>query len=168
MTAARWSSPQRVGELLTRAVPALSERMLEDTIRREWRQLLPPDLSRRSEPGELRRGTLDVRVDNSIWLHELTMRADELLAVLTRRHGHGIRAVQVQLGQLPPGPSAAAAAPPRREARPRLTPEETREADALVAELSDPEIAHALRRLYTKDRLARRPAALPAAPERAT
>ena len=169
MTAARWSSPQRVGDLLTMAVPALAERLLEDTIRREWRQALPADLSRRSEPGELKRGSLEVRVDNSVWLHELTLRTDELVAALARRHGAVVRSVHVQLGRLRPAPEAAAAAAPvRRETRPRLTPEEAREADALVAELSDPEIARALRRLYTKDRLARRRTASPAAPGQAT
>jgi hypothetical protein len=159
-----------VGELLTAAVPALTERLLEDTIRREWRQLLPPDLSRRSEPGELRRGTLEVRVDNSIWLHELTMRSEDIVAGLARRHGLRISSVHIRLGRLELADGAGAASAPRppREARPRLTPEETRDADALVAELTDPEIAHALRRLYTKDRLARRRTASPAATERAT
>lgn len=162
MTGARPSSAQRVGELLTAAVPALFERMLEEAIRKEWRQILPPALSRRSEPGELKRGTLEVRVDNSPWLQELTMRSIEVLAALGRRHGAAVTSLRFTLGpvreeEAAPGPPAARG---DGEVAPRLSPEETREIEAMVAVLPDPELAQALRRLLTKDRLARRRDAL--------
>lgn len=159
MVGARKSSPQRVGELLTAAVPGLSERMIEETIRREWAGVVPADLSRRSDPGELRRGTLEVRADNSPWLQELTLRAGELLAALAGRYGRAVTALRFSLG--PVRRERAAARPPAssrgREAAARLSPEEAREVEALVAPLADPELATALRRLLTKDRLARRP-----------
>jgi hypothetical protein len=39
----------------------------------------------------------------------------------------------------------------------RLSPEETREIETVTASLGDPGLVRALRRLMTKDRLARRP-----------
>src|SRR5947207_956395 len=68
-------SPVRVGNLLTAAVPALAERMLERAICREWAQTAGPEAARRTRPGALRQGTLEVSVDNSPWLQELTLRS---------------------------------------------------------------------------------------------
>jgi hypothetical protein len=152
--------PQRVGELLTAAVPALSERLLEERIRQEWPATVPAELSRRSEPGELRRGVLEIRVDNSPWLQELTMRAEEILAALTRRYGSGVTSLHCSLGPARAKATATGAATATgRSARPtnrqRLTADEAREIGAMTAPLRDPELARALRRLLTKDRLAR-------------
>jgi len=156
MSGFRSSSPHRVADLLAAAVPGLSERLLEVTIRREWSQVVPASLARRSEPGELVRGALEVRVDNSPWLQELSMRSSELLALLTARYGPAIRSVRVALGPRRADSPAPAAAAPRRAAPPRLAAHEMRELNALAATLPDPAIARALRRLLTKDRLARR------------
>ena len=161
MSRFRSSSPRRVGDLLAAAVPGLSERLLEVRIRREWSQVVPASLARRSEPGELARGALEVRVDNSPWLQELSMRSPELLAALTARYGGAVRSVRVTLGPRRPDAPAPAAAPERRPAPPRLDRQEMREVSALAATLPDPVLARALRRLLTKDRLARRGAARP-------
>ena len=122
---------------------------------------MPAALARRSEPGELVRGALEVRVDNSPWLQELSMRSPELLAALTARYGGAVRSIRVALGPRRPDAAAPAAVPARRAAPPRLDPREAREVSALAATLPDPALARALRRLLTKDRLARRGAARP-------
>ncbi len=72
-------SPVRVGNLLTAAVPALAERMLEQAVRREWTETVGPEASRRTRPGALRQGTLEVSVDNSPWLQ-----ASSLKRILTK------------------------------------------------------------------------------------
>ena len=166
MRRSRASSPHRVADLLAAAVPGLSERLLQVTIRREWSAVVPASLARRSEPGELVRGALEVRVDNSPWLQELSMRSPELLAALTARYGGAVRSIRVALG--PRRPEAAAPGGPlaRRPAPPRLDPGEAREVNALAATLPDPALARALRRLLTKDRLARRGVARPASETR--
>lgn len=164
----RSSSPQRVAELLTAAVPALSGRLLEETIRREWAQVAPANLWRRSEPGELRGGTLEVRVDNSPWLQEVSLRSGELLAALAARYGPRVNALRLRLGAVQhPDPAPRAEAPDARPI-PRLSAEEAREVDALAATLPDPDLARALRRLLTKDRLARRQSAPSGGRERRT
>ncbi|HUG38653.1 MAG TPA: DUF721 domain-containing protein [Candidatus Limnocylindrales bacterium] len=156
------SSARRVRDLLTAAVPGLSDHMLEHRIQQEWRQLLPPTLARRSRAGTLERGTLEVRVENSPWLHELTMRSGEVLAALTGRYGAaavtGLRFVldPSRVDAAAPSP----APPPKAVARPRLHPDEAREIETMTSALPDAELAHVLRRLITKDRLARRQEAL--------
>jgi len=138
-------------------MPGLSERLLEVRIRKEWSEVVPPSLARRSEPGTLAHGALEVRVDNSPWLQELSLRSPELLAALVRRYGTAVRSVRIALGaRRAETPSGGATARPG--ARPRLDPREAREVSALAATLRDPALAGALRRLLTKDRLARRAA----------
>lgn len=158
MSGSRSSSPHRVADLLAAAVPGLSERLLEVTIRREWSQVVPPSLARRSEPGTLAHGALEVRVDNSPWLQELSMRSPELLAVLAKRYGTAVRSVRIALGARRPDAPPVTGRAARPPIRPRLDPQEAREVSALAATLPDPALASALRRLLTKDRLARRAA----------
>ena len=149
-------SPVRVGHILTAAVPALAERMLEETIRREWSQTVGPEAARRSRPGMLRQGTLDVKVDNSPWLQELTLRSAAIIAALETRHGGAVTAVRFALGACPD--KVGTAAVPAREgsaARRRLNAEESRLVDAAADRLPDPGLASSLRRLLTKDLLAR-------------
>ncbi|MBI2528561.1 MAG: DUF721 domain-containing protein [Candidatus Rokubacteria bacterium] len=158
MTLRRLSAPQRVGDLLTRALPALTERMFEDTIRREWAVVAGPELSRRSRPGTLERGVLEVCADNSPWLTELTLRSGELLAALGARYGGRITSLRCVLGPVAreaPGPAQRARRAPGPGER-RLSAEEAQAVETAVATLPDPDLAAALRRLMTKDCLARR------------
>jgi hypothetical protein len=162
MKSARVSTPHRVGDLLTAAVPALAERMLAGEIQREWVALVGPALGQRSRPSALDRGVLEIRADNSPGLMELEMRGGEILEALARRHGRSVLSLRFVLGTVPPAP-----APPTRRrgaALPRLSEEETLEIDRATSALADPVLAGALRRLLTKDRLAQRQrSAVPAA-----
>jgi hypothetical protein len=160
-------NPVRVGNLLTAAVPALAERMLEEAIRREWAQTAGPEAARRSRPGALRQGTLDVSVDNSPWLQELTLRAAAIVAALRKRHGSAVIGVRFALGSRP-GDADVAARPSRAGTEAperRLTVEEARIVDAAASRLPDPVLASSLKRLLTKDLLARGERRAPAASE---
>jgi hypothetical protein len=162
MKPARVSAPHRVGDLLTAAVPALAERMLVGAIQREWESLVGPALAHRSQPAALDRGVLQIRADNSPWLMELEMRTGEILDVLTRRYGRSVLSLRFALGPVPPAPTPSVRR--RSPAAAQLSEEESREIDRATSALGDPVLAGALRRLLTKDRLARRqrPAALTA------
>jgi len=157
--------PVRVGNLLTAAVPALAEHLLEEAIRREWAQTAGPEAAKRSRPGALRQGTLEVSVDNSPWLQELTLRSAAIVAALRKRHGPAIIGVRFALGN--GRGDAGAAAPARRLTVPerRLTVEEARLVDAAAGQVSDPALASSLKRLLTKDLLARGERTAPAASE---
>ena len=160
-------SPVRVGNLLTAAVPALAERMLEEAIRRDWTQTAGPEAARRSRPGALRQGTLEVSVDNSPWLQELTLRSAAIVAALRKRHGPAVIGVRFALGS-GRGDADAAARPARAGAEApqrRLTVEESRLVDAAAGQVPDPALASSLKRLLTKDLLARGERRAPAASE---
>src|SRR3989304_1496685 len=147
MTLLRPSAPQRVGDLLTRAVPALVERMLEETIRKEWALVTGPELARRSQPGALDRGVLEVRADNSPWLMEMTMRTGEILGSLRARYGPRITALRCTLGPVPRVRTSTGRARPPAPAALRLSTEEAQEVETLVAAGSEPKVAAALPRL---------------------
>jgi len=167
-------NPVRVGNLLTAAVPALAERMLEDAIRREWAQTAGPEAARRSRPGALRQGTLQVSVDNSPWLQELTLRSAAIVAALRKRHGSAVIEVRFALGSgrddadVATGSARAGTeAPQGRLTAPerRLTVEEARLVDAAAGQVHDLALKSALKRLLTKDLLARGERPAPAASE---
>jgi hypothetical protein len=170
MTVGGPTSPRRVADILPAAFPALSERLVEVAIRRDWATVLPGGLGRRSVPGDLRNGTLEVRADNSPWLHELSMRAEELLTALGARYGGAVRDLRFRLAPSPRDERARSAQTERERPGPppRLTREEMREVDATAAPLRDPQIARALRRLLIKDRLARRRSDPPGGRKRST
>jgi hypothetical protein len=160
----RGRSPVRVGTLLTAAVPALAERMLEEAIRREWSETVGPDAARRSRPRTLRQGTLEVSVDNSPWLQELTLRSAAIVAALRKRHGSAVISVRLALGSGSGDAEGKPVPPSERKAAPRrLNAEEARLVDAAAARLPDPALASSIKRLLTKDLLARsgRPAPAP-------
>src|SRR3989442_10264334 len=112
----RVGAPRAVADLLVTAVPELRERLAEHHVRRVWSTLLGADVARRAKPLALVDGCLTVVVDNSPWLHELTLRADQLTARLRARFP-AVRALPFTLGPLE---EAGPPAPPRT--RPRSSP----------------------------------------------
>ena len=154
MVAPRSSRPVPVRDVLRLAVPELGARMLEATIRREWTRTVGQELARRSQPGELRAGTLTVIVDNSPWLQELTLRSGELLQAVRARHGDAVTALRLSLGAL--APAAEPATRRRSEPSVELSDEEVRTVEDTAAPLPDPGLRASLRRLLTKDVMARR------------
>lgn len=157
-------NPVRVGSLLTSAVPALAERMLEETIRRQWAAIVGPEAARRSRPRTLRQGTLEVTVDNSPWLQELTLRSGTIVAALGERHGTAVTAVRVTMGAAFAQTSPEVPRESGTAAR-RLTDAERGLVEATARPIADPVVASSLRRLLTKDLLARGGSRVHAAPE---
>src|SRR5262244_3636832 len=70
--------PRVVADLILSAVPDLRDRLLEHRIRRAWSNVVGADAARRAQPRSFADGCLTVAVDNSPWLHELTLRSEEL------------------------------------------------------------------------------------------
>jgi hypothetical protein len=162
MARALASRPFRVRDLLVAAVPGLRDRMLEETIRSGWPDVAGPEIARRSRPGELRAGVLTIHVDNSPWLQEVTLRSGEILAGLRARHGSAVTSVRCALGTLPaPRQTVTHHRPPSADP---LSAEEQRAVDTIMAPVTDAVLAASMRRLVTKDLIARRrrPAVPPA------
>ena len=144
----RVGAPRAVADLLVSAVPELRTRLAEHHIRRAWSALVGADVARRAQPQALVDGCLTVVVDNSPWLHEMTLRADELTARLRERFP-SLRALRFTLGTLEAVPPAAS---PRRDPRSSapLGAADLRAVDEATSTISDPTLAAAARRLLTK------------------
>src|SRR5215510_6486002 len=142
------SAPRAVGELLLTAVPQLEDRLLVERLRRTWSALVGAEVAGRARPQSLTNGCLHVVVDNSPWLHELTLRGPELT---TRLHADvpAIRSLRFSLGAAPVDDDAPPAARPAPRG-PRLTDDDTREIDAAAAAITDPALAHSARRLLAR------------------
>src|SRR5712691_9485139 len=128
-------APRAIGELLVSALPQLEDRLLVQRMRRAWSALVGEDLARRAQPQALVNGCLTIVVDNSPWLHELTLRAADLTARLHAQFP-AVQSLRFSLGAA----AAEEVAPARRPAAPRdrLSDEDTRAIDAAAAAISDP------------------------------
>src|SRR5207248_1846166 len=115
-------SPRAVADLLLTAVPDLRDRLLEHRIRRAWPQVVGADAARRAQARSFADGCLTVAVDNSPWLHELTLRIEELTRRLRERFD-AVRSLRFVAGTIEADSSARAdrTRPPTR-ASTRTTP----------------------------------------------
>ena len=146
-------APRAVGDLLLGALPQISDRLLNLRIRQSWAGMVGRDIARRSQPESFAGGTLRVVVDNSPWLHELTLREAELATKIRARFPE-VEAVRVTLGAL------EADATPERELTARavpLTAADRADIDAAAAAIPDQNLADAARRLLTTARRFPRP-----------
>src|SRR3989442_13752218 len=140
------SAPRCVEDLLVAAVPDLRDRLLEHRIRRAWPAVVGGDAARRAQPRSFAEGCLTVVVDNSPWLHELTLRSDELTRRLAERFG-AVRSLRFVSGTVEAEPqSGRAGAPPPVP----LDAQAQREIDAAASAIADPGVAAAARRLLMK------------------
>jgi hypothetical protein len=140
--------PRAVGDLLLGALPQISDRLINVRIRQTWAAIVGRDIARRSQPESFAGGTLRVVVDNSPWLHELTLREEELATRIRARFPE-VEAVRVTLGAL-----AVESAPAREETARAvpLTPADRADIDAAAAAIPDKSLAEAARRLLTTAR----------------
>jgi hypothetical protein len=136
-------APRAIADLMPLALPALGERLQEQRIGRAWTALVGPEVARRSRPQALHEGCLQIAVDNSPWLHELTLRLPELTRKLTTAFPD-IRSIRVVVGALSGGQSTPA---PRSPSLPLLTADDRREIEMATARLTDPELAATARRV---------------------
>ncbi|MFQ5898275.1 MAG: DUF721 domain-containing protein [Candidatus Methylomirabilia bacterium] len=156
MTDRRRSGPARVGSLLSAAVPRLAGQLVEVRIRNEWRSVMGAEFARHCQPGRLRNGTLELIVDNSPWLQEVTLREAQLRGRLARRFGDAaVRALKVTLGTLAADegdrPDNRGKAIPTRTGREGpLSEEEARAVEAATGSIRDPELRLSLRRVLAK------------------
>ena len=147
----RSSAPRAVGEILPAAVPQVADRLLEHAIRRRWWSLVGPEAARRTQPGTLSGGRLQVVVDNSPWCQEITLRAPEIVAGLAREFGPArVRSLRVTLGTLDADPRPELREPTLPDHR--VTDAERRTIDALLTPIADRDLRDSMRRLLVKTR----------------
>jgi hypothetical protein len=139
--------PRPVGDLILDAIPQLGERLLEARVGAAWPALVGADVARRARPGRVVRGVLEVTVDNSPWLSELTLRGPDLTRTVHARFPD-IAALRFVLGPLPAADAPFTGAPSRRPAP--VSEADARDIAAAVAAIPDPTLAGAVRRVMTR------------------
>jgi hypothetical protein len=139
----RRGTPRAIADLVPLAVPALAERLQEQRIRHAWAALVGPDAARRSRPQGLSHGCLQIVVDNSPWLHELTLRLPELTRRLTTEFDE-VRSLRFVVGAVASDQRTPA---PRNVGLPPLTADDRREIELATAGLTDPDLAATARRV---------------------
>lgn len=80
--------PKRIGDLLTRVLTkyGVTQLTLQDELESAWGEAAGAAVARHTRPGALRRGVLEVLVDNSVLLQELEgFEKARLLAVLQEK-----------------------------------------------------------------------------------
>src|SRR6267378_926053 len=137
--------PRAVADLLLTAVPDLRDRLLEHRIRRAWSQVVGADAARRAQARSFTDGCLTVAVDNSPWLHELTLRSEELTRRLRERFD-AVRSLRFVSGTIEADASSRTSA----TRAPALDQRALREIDEATAAIPDAAVASAARRLLTK------------------
>ncbi|HEY3066888.1 MAG TPA: DUF721 domain-containing protein [Methylomirabilota bacterium] len=147
-------APRAVSALIPHALPQLSERLAELHIRRGWASIVGVDVARRTQPVALVGGCLTVTVDNSPWLHELTLRTEELTARVTDGFPT-VRSLRFVAGAIAPAGAAPRRVPERRPLR--LSAEEVHDIEAASSAITDSTLAEAARRLLTTARQFPRP-----------
>src|SRR3989442_3098185 len=137
--------PRAVADLLLTAVPDSRDRPLDYRIRGAWRGVVGPDAARRAQPRPFADGCLTVAVHNSPWLHELTLRGEELTRRLSERF-NAVRSLRFVSGRIEAEPAARTGGglPAPLDAR------ALREIDEATGAIPDPAVAAAARRLLTK------------------
>jgi hypothetical protein len=142
-------APRAVGELIDTALPQLRERLLGVRVARAWAGLVGPDMARRARPRGVVAGTLEVVVDNSPWLHELTLRGPDVTRLI-RASFPELTALRFVLGSMVHDErDTVTERAPRLRA---LTDDERRDIDDAVRTIADPTLATAARRLMTRAR----------------
>jgi hypothetical protein len=141
-------APRAVGDLLLSALPQISDRLTHLRIRRAWSTLVGREAARRSQPDGFTAGTLRVVVDNSPWLHELTLREADLVSAIRARFPE-VRALRFTLGAVDADPAEGRALAPRPVP---LTAADHADIDAATAAIADETVADAARRLLVTAR----------------
>jgi hypothetical protein len=113
-----------------------------DRILAALRRALPADLAAHLGAAHLRDATLIVVADGPAWATRLRFLEPELKAALDARTRRVVRRIAVRVGPPAPPPRPAAPPPPRR-----LSAAARAALEAGAAEVSDPALAAALRRL---------------------
>jgi hypothetical protein len=130
-------------------MPQLVERLAEVHVRQAWAAVVGGDVARRARPGRLAEGCLTVVVDNSPWLHELTLREQEILGMIQRRWP-AVKSLRLSVGPLPSAADEVAAnVAPRRA---HLSDRDRREIEEATAGIADAALATAVRRVLARAR----------------
>lgn len=118
-------------------------------VHRVWSEVVGEEVARRSQPGLLRNGRLEVTVTDAVWIQQLTMLKPKILSGLESRVGSGIiRDIFFTLGT--PASSAPERQRPTRRRSRRITPQMQEEVESILRPIQDQECREILGRILTQ------------------
>lgn len=115
-----------------------------------WDKVVGEQIARRARPLRLREGTLEVRVDNPVWMQQLQMLKPKILKKLNEEvpNAH-IEDIYLRRGKNTPPPQQQPAAAPPAWREQQLDKNEQEEIERSLDGLNDPELRDELRRLFS-------------------
>ena len=130
----------------------LTDKMRAQQIVEEWEEVVGEKVAAHAKSHRYQHWTLYVRVDSSVWLHDLSFLKGRYIQDLNRRLGsYLVREIRFELGQLPPpkkSPVEEELPPPRPHWSEVEIPAEIRdEIEGKLAHLPEDEIKQSARRI---------------------
>ncbi len=133
----------------------MSEKLRSYRVWKIWDETVGPLIAQHAQPVRLRGTTLEIRVDQAVWMQQLQLLKPMLLGKLRQKSGGAdISELFLRLGTLAPTeqPSPPTTPPPPK--RP-LTPSEQETIKRGVSPLADNEVRHALQDLWSRHQQSR-------------
>ena len=98
----RKSAPQLIGNVLRDVVEKLSQAKKKDAkIFSSWASCAGRELCRHAQPAGLRKGTLEVFVEDSAWFYQASLKKAELLRALQKKIGaEKIQKIRFRIGKI--------------------------------------------------------------------
>ncbi|MDA0657947.1 MAG: DUF721 domain-containing protein [Planctomycetota bacterium] len=97
-------APQRMGDVVSQLMArrgyarVLSHHQYDDS----WREIVGEEIARQTRTGQLKRSVLEIFVQNSVLMQELTFRKSELLKRLQSQHlSHQIKEIRFKVAAVP-------------------------------------------------------------------
>lgn len=135
-------APESLETILARAGESRFARLRPPIATGLWREAVGARIAENAKPVSLSGEVLLLRVSTSVWAHELSLLADEVVARL-RERGIEVKQLRFHVGSIPPVERPAERRVSRAVPRPRDLPPEV--ADGLVR-IGDPSLREAIAR----------------------
>lgn len=120
-------------------------------IRSMWSDTLGNAIARSSEPTMLRKGLLFIKVKNSVWMQELALLKEELMAALNRKLSREeVLDMRFKIGEIAKPEDAPKPKRPPRHKKIDLPPEVEAEIEERLKDVTSPEIKHAMKNLMAR------------------
>ncbi len=98
--------PVRIGQAMEEVLQSVDLEGIwkQMSIARLWKEVVGPIISRRTKPESLRKGQLQVRVSDPVWLHQLSMMKSRIISQLNERMGEElVKEIHLRIGKVTPG-----------------------------------------------------------------
>ncbi len=99
----RKGSAQTIGDVLKNVIGQLSQAKVKDIakILSSWTAIVGKELARHTKPAGLRKGTLQVFVDDSCWFYQANLQKEQLLQALKKKIGEKkVQEIRFRIGNI--------------------------------------------------------------------